>query len=102
MLGVSIETFTHKGVEEVFRSGRSRNIGAEFHKRMRQAHELDARRDQRRYLRQRLARGSRTSCPQGDRSGTFAMSVSGNRRLTFRFEHGDEGDILGVDFEDYH
>ena len=34
MLGVSIETFTHKGVEEVFCSGRSRNIGAEFHKRM--------------------------------------------------------------------
>jgi len=38
----------------------------------------------------------------GDRSGTFAMSVSGNRRLTFRFEHGDEGDVLDVDFEDYH
>ena len=30
------------------------------------------------------------------------MSVSGNRRLTFRFEHGDEGDVLDVDFEDYH
>ena len=38
----------------------------------------------------------------GDRYGTFAMSVSGNRRLTFRFEHGDEGDVLDVDFEDYH
>jgi plasmid maintenance system killer protein len=38
----------------------------------------------------------------GDRFGTFAMSVSGNRRLTFRFEHGDEGDVLDVDFEDYH
>jgi proteic killer suppression protein len=38
----------------------------------------------------------------GDRAGTFAMSVSGNRRLTFRFEHGDEGDVLDVDFEDYH
>jgi plasmid maintenance system killer protein len=30
------------------------------------------------------------------------MSVSGNWRLTFRFDHGDEGDILDVDFEDYH
>jgi toxin HigB-1 len=38
----------------------------------------------------------------GDRSGSFAMSVSGNWRLTFRFEHGGEGDILDVDLEDYH
>jgi plasmid maintenance system killer protein len=30
------------------------------------------------------------------------MSVSGNWRLTFRFEHGDNGDILDVDFEDHH
>jgi len=30
------------------------------------------------------------------------VSVSGNWRLTFRFEHGDEGGILDVDFEDYH
>jgi addiction module HigA family antidote len=35
----------------------------------------------------------------GDRSGSFAMSVSGNRRLTFRFEHGDQGDVFDVDFE---
>jgi proteic killer suppression protein len=38
----------------------------------------------------------------GDRVGTFSMSVSGNWRLTFRFEHGEVGDILDVDFEDYH
>jgi toxin HigB-1 len=38
----------------------------------------------------------------GDRLGSFAISVSGNWRLTFRFEDGDEGDILDVDFEDYH
>jgi toxin HigB-1 len=34
----------------------------------------------------------------GDRSGTFAMSVSGNWRLTFRFEQGGQGDILDVDY----
>jgi len=39
---------------------------------------------------------------EGARAGTFAMSVSGNWRLTFRFEHGTTGDILDVDFEDYH
>jgi plasmid maintenance system killer protein len=30
------------------------------------------------------------------------MAVSGNWRLTFRFEHGTTGDVLDVDFEDYH
>jgi proteic killer suppression protein len=35
---------------------------------------------------------------EGARAGTFAMSVSGNWRLTFRFEHGTTGDILDVDF----
>jgi proteic killer suppression protein len=39
---------------------------------------------------------------QGFRAGTCAMSVSGNWRLTFRFEHGTAGDVLDVDFEDYH
>lgn len=34
--------------------------------------------------------------------GGFAMSVSGNWRLTFRFEHGEGGDVFDVDFEDYH
>ncbi len=31
---MSIKTFKHKGVEEVFYTGRSRRIGSEFHKRM--------------------------------------------------------------------
>jgi plasmid maintenance system killer protein len=30
------------------------------------------------------------------------MSVSGDWRLTFRFEHSTTGDVLDVDFEDYH
>jgi proteic killer suppression protein len=48
-------------------------------------------------------RGARGFHPlRGDRAGSFAVSVSGNWRLTFRFERGDEGDVLDVDFEDYH
>ncbi len=39
---------------------------------------------------------------KGPRTGTFAISVSGNMRLTFRFERGTTGDVLDVDFEDYH
>jgi plasmid maintenance system killer protein len=31
---MSIKTFAHKGVEEIFLTGRSRRIGAEFRQRM--------------------------------------------------------------------
>jgi len=35
----------------------------------------------------------------GDRHGTWSVRVSGNWRVTFRF---DEGDAEVVDYEDYH
>lgn len=36
---------------------------------------------------------------QGNRRGTYAVSVSGNWRMTFRF---DGKDAVHVDLEDYH
>jgi len=36
---------------------------------------------------------------KGDRKGSYAVSVSGNWRITFRFEAGDASD---VNLEDYH
>jgi toxin HigB-1 len=36
---------------------------------------------------------------RGDRKGQWAVSVSGNWRVTFRFE---DGDIVDVDYVDYH
>jgi toxin HigB-1 len=95
---MAIRSFSHKGVEEVFYRGRSRHVGAEFHKRMGLI--LDAIDGATGIADLRGARGFHGLT--GDRSGTFAMSVSGNWRLTFRFEHGDTGDVLDVDFEDYH
>lgn len=35
----------------------------------------------------------------GERKGTFAVSVTGNWRITFRF---DGEDAVDVDLEDYH
>jgi len=95
---MAITSFSHKGVEEVFYTGRSRRIGTEFHKRMSLI--LDAIDGATCVADLRGARGFHALT--GDRSGTYAMSVSGNWRLTFRFEHGDSGDVLDVDFEDYH
>ena len=36
---------------------------------------------------------------KGQRTGVYAISVSGNYRLTFRF---DKGEARDVDLEDYH
>ena len=36
---------------------------------------------------------------KGDRKGEWSVSVSGNWRVTFRF---DEGDVTDLDYEDYH
>lgn len=36
---------------------------------------------------------------KGDRKGTYAVSVSGNWRITFWFV---ENDVLDVNLEDYH
>jgi proteic killer suppression protein len=88
----------NKGVEEVFLTGRSRHIGAEFHKRMSLI--LDA-------IDAGTAVGDLVGARgfhalHGPRARTVAMSVSGNWRLTFGFEHGDKAEILDVDFEDYH
>jgi proteic killer suppression protein len=94
----TIKSFSHRGVEEVFHTGRSRRVGAEFHKRMSLI--LDAIDSATCIADLRGARGFHAL--SGDRSGTLAMSVSGNWRLTFRFEHGDSGDVLDVDFKDYH
>jgi toxin HigB-1 len=95
---MSIKTYAHKGVEEVFRVGHSRRIGNEYLKRMQIA--LDAMDAATCAADLRGARGFHAL--SGDRAGTFAMAVSGNWRLTFRFENGDAGDILDVGFEDYH
>ena len=37
----------------------------------------------------------------GDRKGTWSLSVTRNRRLTFRID-ADEREICELDFEDYH
>jgi proteic killer suppression protein len=95
---MSIKGFTHKGVEEVFWTGHSGSIGAQYRKRM--SWILDAINAATGVIDLRGVRGFHVL--RGSRAGTYAMVVSGNWRLTFRFEHGTTGDVLDVDFEDYH
>ncbi len=92
-----IRTFRHKGLRNLFETGRSGRSG---------------RIDPRLILRlgKHLDRLNLVEEPadlpnvglhelKGDRAGTWSLWVSGNWRLTFKFE---DRDVWDVDLEDYH
>jgi len=91
-----IRGFRHKGLRRFFETGSKSGI---------QAQRVDR-------LRLVLAQLNAATTPRdmdlpgldlhplkGDRKGRWAVSVSGNRRVTFRFV-GNDADA--VDYEDYH
>ncbi len=91
-----IVSFKHRGLERFFESGSTRGIQAEQAKRLRLI----------------LARLNAAMSPQdmnlpglalhelaGQRQGTWSVRVSGNWRMTFKF---DGMDAFDVDLEDYH
>ena len=91
-----IKSFRHSGLQRFFTKGTKAGIHAKHEKRIRLL----------------LARLHASTCPQdmhlpglrlhplkGKRKGTWAVSVSGNWRITFHF---DGTDVTNVDYEDYH
>lgn len=90
-----IASFCHKGLEELFASGRTRRIDARHHKVILQLLDLLAN------------MGDPADCKgvrkfhalKGERQGAFSLWVSGNYRITFRWAQNMAWD---VDFEDYH
>jgi proteic killer suppression protein len=91
-----ISRFRHKGLERFFKAGDHRGIPAQHAARIeRLLDRLDS-----------ALRAQDMNLPgdgfhplRGDRKGTYAVSVSGNWRMTFRFE-GEHA--VAVDLEDYH
>lgn len=91
-----IRGFRHKGLERFFLRGDHRGIPARSGARIeRMLDRLDA-----------SVRPEDMNLPgyrfhglRGDRSGSFAVSVSGNLRITFSF---DGEDAVDIDLEDYH
>ena len=91
-----IRSFRHKGLKQFFETGSRRGVPAQFAPRLRrQLDYLDAARA-----------GQDMNLPgfdlhqlKGDRKGTWSITVSGNWRITFKFQGTDAFD---VDFEDYH
>lgn len=91
-----IRKIRHRGLERFFSNGDYRGIPAQFAGRLeRMLDRLDA-----------AIKPDDMNLPgykfhplKGTRKGTYAVSVSGNWRLTFRF---DCEDALDIDLEDYH
>jgi len=91
-----IRTFKHRGLERFFRKGDHRGIIARTEARTeRLLDRLDA-----------VVKPEDMNIPgfkfhqlSGNRKGTYAVTVSGNWRITFRF---DGKDAIDVDLEDYH
>jgi toxin HigB-1 len=93
-----IRSFRHKGLERFFRKSDRRGIAAEHAERLRRL--LD-RLDAIRAPEDMNLPGLHFHELKGNRRGTYAVRVSGNWRLTFRFRF-DEQDCTDVDLEDYH
>jgi proteic killer suppression protein len=91
-----IKSFRHKGVEVFFLTGSKAGINPAHDKRLgRQLAQLDAasapeHMDSPGWKLHPLSHGL---------AGHWAVSVSGNWRLTFKFE---DGDAVLVDYQDYH
>ena len=91
-----IKSFAHKGLEAFFRTGSSKGIQAKHAERL--ARILD-RLDAATEVRDMAAPGYDLHGLKGELAGHWAVKVSGNWRLTFRFEHGD---AYVVNYQDYH
>lgn len=91
-----IRSFRHRGLERFFTRSDYRGIPAQFAPRLERL--LD-RLDASTKADDMNLPGYKFHALKGDRKGSFAVSVSGNWRLTFRFEGEDAADL---NLEDYH
>lgn len=91
-----IEKFKHKGLELFFQHGSKAGIQAAHANRLRlilgRLHASTSPRDM-------SLPGLRLHELKGNRQGTWSVRVSGNWRVTFKF---DGADAVNVDYEDYH
>jgi toxin HigB-1 len=91
-----IKSFRHKGLKQLFETGRSRGVAADLTRRL--IRQLD-------FLNRATSPsdmdlpGNRLHELKGARKGTWSVTVSGNWRLTFTFQGAD---ALDVSLEDYH
>lgn len=93
---MAIRGFRHNGLEHFFSTGKASRIQARHAERLRL---ILGRLNVATEPRDMNLPGLQLHQLKGDRRGTWAVSVSGNWRVTFVFVGKD---VEGVDYEDYH
>lgn len=91
-----IRSFRHRGLKRLFEADDASKIGTEHVAKVRR---VLARLDASRVGSDMDAPGLRLHPLKGDRKGFWAVGVSGNWRIVFRFE---DGEVVDVDLVDYH
>ncbi|RLT44039.1 MAG: hypothetical protein DWI57_03670 [Chloroflexi bacterium] len=91
-----ISNFRHKGLAALYQEDQSRGVQQAHVKRLRQ---ILALLDTATVPEDMNAPGLRLHSLKGEWAGFYAVNVSGNWRVIFRFEDGDAHD---VDYLDYH
>jgi proteic killer suppression protein len=94
---MAIQSFRHKGLKRLFDDDDARGIQANFISKLRDMlAAIDAASTVEEIA---LFPGWRLHRLKGDLAGHWSLTVSGNWRVVFRFEHGDAFDL---DLVDYH
>ena len=91
-----IKSFAHKGLERFFLTGSTKGIQAKHAGKLSLILDLL---DAASCVEDVNFPGSRLHALKGDLAGHWAVNVSANWRLTFRFE---DGDAYIVNYQDYH
>ena len=91
-----IRSFKHKGLAKFFKSGSTAGLHAAHEKRLRL---ILGRLNAASNAKDMELPGLRLHELTGNRAGIWSVTVSGNWRVTFRFE---DGDAEIVNYEDYH
>ena len=94
--GYMIKSFRHKGLERFFLTGKTSGIRGDHAKRLRL---ILGRLASSRNPQDMALPGLRLHPLKGDWKGFFAVNVSGNWRIVFRF---DAYDAVDVEYLDYH
>lgn len=91
-----IKTFKHKGLKLFFETGNTKGIQPVQAKKLRLRLAVL---DEAQSMEDIDTPGFRLHRLKGDREEIWSITVSGNWRVTFKFE---DGDVYIVDYEDYH
>lgn len=91
-----IKSFKHKGLERFYKIGSLAGIQANHKQKLRmRLIAMDTAND----IEDMNVPGFRLHPLKGDKAGLWAIDVSRNWRITFKFQ---DGNVYAVDYEDYH